>query len=264
MEEKQIVALAERLAAARRERRLVDFLGKGVPPDEATAYRLQFAVHRALVAAGETFAGWKVGAALPAQYTPLGLSGPALAGLFRRNLLPSGAAFPAGYPHRPGIECEVAVRMAADAPAADAPYTRESIAARVAAVMPAMEVVDNRYPELAALDGPARIADDFLQAACVLGEERTDFAALDLAALNGSSVHNGKELGAGPGANVMGHPFAALAWLANRLIELGTHLRAGEIVMTGSVHPPQFLAGRGETSAGFDRLGRVQATFLAE
>lgn len=263
MDERAVAALADRLGAARRERQIIDFLGNDLPPqDERDAYRVQFALHQRLTDGGrDTQAGWKVAAAVPAQYEPIGLTGPALGGLLRSGLLRSGHVFAKGYPLKPGVECEVAVRMAIDAPMSAGPYTAASIMPLVAAIMPAMEVVDNRYSNLAAMKGPARIADDFLQAACILGKEITDTRSIDFAMIQGRTTHNGKELGAGPGSNVMGGAMISLAWLANKLLSLGTNLKAGDIVMTGSVHAPQFLGGPGEVRAGFDELGEVVATF---
>jgi len=50
------------------------------------------------------------------------------------------------------VEFEIAVQMAADLPAADAPYSRGSVAPFVQAVMPAIEIADDRnadYTQLA-------------------------------------------------------------------------------------------------------------------
>jgi len=44
---------------------------------------------------------------------------------------------------------------------------------------------------------------------------------------------------------VMGSALISLAWLANKLNAHGRHLKAGETVLTGSVHPPAFLPGTG-------------------
>jgi len=263
MDDNSVKALAARLAQARIGRARIDFLGGQHPPqDEKDAYRVQFALHEALHAGGrDSLGGWKVAVPLPAQYQPIGLTGPAMGGLLKSGLVKSGARFPAGSLFKPGIECEVAIRMAIDAPQSAGPYTQSSILPLVGAVMPAIEVVDNRYADFAAMMGPARIADDFLQAACVLGREITDFRSIDFAMITGRSIHNGRELASGPGTAVMGNPIAALAWLANKLISLGLNLKGGDIVMTGSVHAPQFLDGPGEVEVGFDELGMVKASF---
>jgi 2-keto-4-pentenoate hydratase len=51
---------------------------------------------------------------------------------------------------------------------------------------------------------------------------------------------NGQEIGSGNGGDVMGHPLNALAWLAEKLAAVGTPLRRGMIVMTGSMVPIQY------------------------
>ncbi len=262
MDDRAVKALAERLAQARLGPAApIDYLGGSNPPqNEKDAFRVQFALHDALQARGEALGGWKVAVPMPAQYQPLGLTGPTMGGLMKSRLLKSGARFPAGSIVKLGIECEVAVRMAIDAPASAGPYTQASILPLVGAVMPAIEVVDNRYADLAGMMGPARIADDFLQHACVLGREITDYRSIDFTMITGRSIHNGREIASGPGTAVMGNPMAALAWIANKLISLGTNLKAGDIVMTGSVHAPQFIDG-GEVEVGFDEMGMVKASF---
>ena len=57
--------------------------------------------------------------------------------------------------------------------------------------------------------------------------------ALDTVA--GRTLINGAETGRGRGADVLGHPLDAVAWLAGALGRHGAILRAGELVMTGSL-----------------------------
>ena len=70
-----------------------------------------------------------------------------------------------------GVECEIAVRLARDLPAAEAPYDQTSVAGALGACMAAIEVVDDRYQDYKSLDAPTLIADDFFNAACVLGRK---------------------------------------------------------------------------------------------
>ena len=124
-----------------------------------------------------------------------------------------------------------------------------------------MEVVENRFADVSKADGKARIADEFLQGACIVGPEIADWQSLDLAAIHGRSSHDGKELAAGPGSNVMGHPLTSLAWLANQLLAKGKTLRAGDVILTGSTHPPQFLAGPGAAVSEFVGIGETRVRF---
>lgn len=257
-------ALADRIADARRKRTTIDFLSSdklaGLSEDDA--YRVQFMVHDRLTASGgDRIAGWKVGVALPAQYQPIGLSTPALAGLYQSGLRESGASFAKGWPIKAGVECEIVVRLGKGCPPGAKEWTPESVKDCVGAVYCGMEVVENRYADVSKIDGKGRLTDDFLQAACVIGPEIKDWRSVDFANLQGRSSHEGKELAAGPGANVMGGAMISLAWLANRLLGLGRQLRAGDIVLTGSVHPPQFLPGPGKAESTFDGYGTTTVTF---
>ena len=127
--------------------------------------------------------------------------------------------------------------------------------------MAGMEIVDARYLDYTQLDTPTLIADDFFDAGCVLGEAVQDWRDLDLATLCGSTKINDQEAGRGKGADVMGHPFEALAWLANNLAARGKFLRAGEFVFTGSVVETKWVKSRDHVMTRIDRLGQVEAQF---
>lgn len=260
MDAKQIDALAARIAEGRHKRATMDWLaGEMASVSEADSYKVQFAVHDKLEAMGWKLAGWKVAFAVPAQYEPLKLSGPAFAGLYQSGIKQSGAVFEKGWPLKAGVECEMVARIARDVPAG-AQYTADSIKPFVANLYCGMEVVENRYGDASKLGGPGRIADDVLQAACIVGTEIKDWQKLDFANVQGRSEHEGKELAAGPGSNVMGGAMISLAWLANKLIANGKHLKAGDTILTGSVHPPQFLPGPGKARSEFKELGSAEIT----
>ena len=116
-----------------------------------------------------------------------------------------------------GVECEIVVRLTADLPREAAPFDRDGVAGAVGALMAGMEIVDDRYVDYKSLDTATLIADDFFDAGCVIGSPVTDWRRLDLTALTGQTLINGVEVGSGSSADVMGHPFEALAWLANSL-----------------------------------------------
>lgn len=263
MNPQEIEALADRIAEFRRARVPLDFLaGATAGISEEEGYKIQFAVHDRLTDRGQNrLAGWKVAFAVPAQYEPLKLSGPAFAGIYQDGVRQSGEVFQQGWPIKAGVECEMVARIARDVTAGSTPYTADSIRPYVANLYCGMEVVENRYGnDVAKLGGPGRIADDVLQAACIVGTEIKDWQKLDLAEVQGRSEFEGKEIGAGPGANVMGGALISLAWLANKLISYGKHLRAGDTVLTGSVHPPVFLPGPGKAKAEFVGLGSAEIT----
>jgi len=95
----------------------------------------------------------------------------------------------------------------------------------------------------------------------VLGEPVADWRALDVPSLSGATRINGIEVGRGRGADVMGHPFEALAWLANSLARRGRSLRSGEFVFTGSVVETKWVQPGDKVVMTIDRLGTVEAVF---
>jgi 2-keto-4-pentenoate hydratase len=91
-----------------------------------------------------------------------------------------------------------------------------------------------------------------------MGDEIEDWQNIDLAATAGRTLIDGDEKGHGTGAEVMGHPFEALAWLANTLTEHGERLMAGQIVLTGSVAPVIWVdQSDAEARIDLDGLGSV-------
>ena len=156
-------------------------------------------MHDRLTADGkDQMAGWKVALTLPTQYEPLKLSGPGV----RRHLperrpperrgVREGLADQARHRVRDGG----AHGQGRDRPAR--PIRPTASRPYVASFYCGAEVVENRYADVTKVSGPGRIADDVLQAACIVGTEVKDWQKLDFAGLKGRSLFDGKEIGAGP------------------------------------------------------------------
>jgi len=105
------------------------------------------------------------------------------------------------------------------------------------------------------------VADDFFAAGCVLGEAVSRTKAPDLLKVAGRAIINDSEVGRGTGADVLGHPHNALAWLANHLAEEGKGLHAGQIVLTGSLVKTVWLDAGDSVKMELDGLGTVEAKF---
>ena len=110
---------------------------------------------------------------------------------------------------------------------------------------------------------PTLIADDFFDAGCVIGTPVRDWRALDISALVGRTLINGVEAGRGTARDVMGHPFAALAWLANSLIDRGQYLKRDEFVFTGSVVETLWVNPGDNVDVEVDNLGTATLSFLS-
>jgi 2-keto-4-pentenoate hydratase len=259
--EKQL-AIAEILAAVRVNRTpLAAMLPEMVPHDEADAYRVQDALHNLLSPDFGSQVGYKIGCTSTVMQLYLGIDHPCAGGLYQHGVQQSGVVLPYGNYVHVGVECEIAVRLGSDVVAGDVPFTAESIAPFVEAYHPAIEIVDDRYADWRGLDPRVLIADDFFAAGCVLGAPVARAAAPDLEAVEGCAMVNGREIGRGTGADVLGHPHHALAWLANHLAARGSTLRAGDVVLTGSLVKTEWLNAGDDVVMELSGLGSVKATF---
>lgn len=158
------------------------------------------------------------------------------------------------------VEFEVAAQLAADLPLQGAPYTRDSVAAAVGALMPAFELADDRNADYRTLSTQAYglIADNAWNEGAVLGAAVEDWRGIDLEAIHGVARINGEIVGEGFGRDVMGHPLTALAWVANNLAKRGKHLRAGQFVITGSLVTSKFPKAGDTLGFELGALGSVQ------
>ena len=95
----------------------------------------------------------------------------------------------------------------------------------------------------------------------MLGEAVPRLKAPNLLKVTGRAIINGEEAGSGSGADVLGHPHNALAWLANHLAQEGKGLHAGQIVLTGSLVKTIWLKAGDTVKMELDGLGTVEATF---
>ena len=206
-------------------------------------------------------AGFKIGATARRMQEYLGLTGPAAGFMAVGNIYRSGATVRFADFVRPGVECELAVRLASDLP--PGPCTTEQAADAVGDLMAGIEIVENRYGELLELGVPTLIADQVYHGAAVLGEPGIhDWRAMDVGALRGRLVVDGHLRDEGVGADLMGHPMNCLAWLAGSPVAAAFGgLKAGKVVMLGSVTPPVWLTGPASVTVEFSPLPPVQVLF---
>ncbi len=259
--EKQL-AIAEILAAVRVNGTALSVPSAAtIPHDEADAYRVQEVLHNLLSPDFGAQVGYKIGCTSTVMQVYLGIDHPCAGGLYESGVHQSGVTLPYKNYIHVGVECEIAVRLASDVTAGDTLFTAESIASFVDAYYPAIEIVDDRYADWRSVDPRMLIADDFFAAGCVLGAPVARVNAPDLLSVDGRAIINGREVGRGTGADVLGHPHHALAWLANHLAESGKTLRAGDIVLTGSLVKTEWLNTGDDVLMELSGLGSVSVRF---
>lgn len=250
--------LAQALWRARGEGTTIAADAAGKPASLEAAYALQAEV----AGLSGPRAGWKIGGTSGPVQKILGLKAPFYAPLFASAVHGNGAAFTVSPVQGAGVEGEFAVTIGEDLGPRAAPYSRDDVAAAVASVAPAIEVAASRVPDWQTIPAALMlIADDGANFAFVPGTETADWRGLDLAAHEVRMFFGGVERAQGTGANVMGHPFEALAWLANQLSAVGETLRAGDIVTTGTCTGFHPVAPGDSVTADFGTLGRVEVSF---
>ena len=258
----RILAAAQIIASARRNRTRL----KALPPDvaprsEAEGYQVQRALHDIMLPESGALIGYKIGCTSKVMQEYLNIPHPCSGGVFARGMYESGARLNASDYVSVGVECEIAVRLMRDLAPSEEPFTAEWVMEAVDAYFPAIEIVDERYESWETLGAPTLIADDFFAAGCVLGEAVARSAVPDLLKVAGRAVINGVEAGRGTGADVLGHPHNALAWLANHLAAEGKGLHAGQIVLTGSLVKTVWLNAGDHVAIELSGLGQVEAVF---
>ena len=232
------------------------------PTDAERAYLVQDRVQALFAEAGRgEIAGWKIGLTTPVMQAFVGFDLPCAGAIFAPDVRPSPARLARADFVGAGVECEVALRLGADMAGTDGGYDRARAAEAVAACMAAFEIIDDRGCDYATLDAPALICDNSWNAGMVLGPEVSDWRGLDLGAVRGRLEMNGALAGEGRGADALGHPLDALAWLANLMIGRGRPLRAGMLVSTGSIVKTQYPKAGDSARFEIPGLGTVEVAF---
>jgi 2-keto-4-pentenoate hydratase len=162
-----------------------------------------------------------------------GIDHPIAGVVLARRVHRSGASIRRSSFGRLGLEFEIAVRIKSDLPVTRMPFTAETIAPHIDGVCAAIELVDDRNADYTSLDVLSLVADNSWNGGIVLSE----FAATwpDLESVLGRATKDGVAIGEGHGRDILGHPFNSVAWLATQLASTGAGLKAGQVVMTGSV-----------------------------
>lgn len=201
-------------------------------PDLAAGYRVQALNAARAMSGGRVPAGYKVAMTSAAVQAQFGIEHPTSGVIFRDTIMKSGAKIEAPLQGR--VEGEIAFEMAHDLEVPDP--TLAQVIACVARALPAIEVVDCRIRDwdLTSFDF---VADNAAAAKVVLGTDEIAVSIDELATIAMRIRINGKVRATGGGADCTAGPLQALHWLAVHLIQNGNRLKAGDIIMSGSLGP---------------------------
>ncbi len=220
------------LLAARGDfRRLARFPETCTPQSADDGYAIQEAFAKVW---GLEVVGYKIGCTSLEAQQLLGSPGPFPGRIFAPYKLDSPATISASAFQRVGIESEFAFTLARDLPPRNKPYGSDEVADAVAALHPAIEIIDPRWADWLKVGVPSIIADNGAIGAMVLGPPLKDWRRLDLPSHKATLYFDGAVKATGTGAAVLGNPLDALTWLANDLARRGFGLKRGDAVTTGT------------------------------
>jgi 2-keto-4-pentenoate hydratase len=255
----------DRLTAARATRRpcapVRDLLRAG---DLDAAYAVQSVWVADQVAAGARVVGRKIGLTNPAVQAQLGVGQPDFGVLLDTMACAAQAPVDRARTLQPKIEAEIAFVLADDLDGAM--IGPAEVAAATAYVVAALEIVDSRIADWD-IDIVDTVADNASSGLFVLGDRRQGLGHLDLADCvmtmrkGGAGGEGGDVVSTGTGAACLGHPLAAVAWLAAAVRDRGNPLRAGEVVLSGALGPMVSVAPGDVFLADISGVGQVGATF---
>ncbi|HJR00889.1 MAG TPA: fumarylacetoacetate hydrolase family protein [Methylomirabilota bacterium] len=221
------------------------------------AYGLQRQLEQALVGRGERVVGYKVGFTTAALQKRHGVSEPVLGFMLASGVFGGGDTVPLARFVAIGVEVEVAFLLKADL--AGPGVTTASALLAVEGAIPSFELIDFR------LSGTPRgidvVADGVYTNAIVLGRPLTPVAGMDLALEGVVFEQDGQIVATQTAAEVLGNPLVSLAWAANALGRMGRGLRAGDVVLTGSISKVLRPTAGQSVRASFTRLGSVGCRF---
>jgi 2-keto-4-pentenoate hydratase len=244
--------------AARREPRPLAPPSASRPLTPAEAYAFQDRLREALVARGERVIGWKAGLTSRAARTLFEATEPVCGFLLASGVFPSGSEVPMARFVSLAVEAEVAFVLREDL--AGPGVTPARALAAVAGALPALELVDLRYAGKAV--STDLVADGVAANALVLGNALTPVAGLDLALEGLVYELNSTMAATNTAAEVMGNPANSLAWIANHLAGRALGLKAGDVVMTGSISTLLRPKAGDAVRASYTRLGSVAVRFV--
>jgi 2-keto-4-pentenoate hydratase len=229
------------------------------PGSRAEGYAIQAELARL---SGQSVVGWKIAATSTAGQQHIHVDGPLAGALLSARALEGGARNSLSGNNMKVAEAEFAFRMAKPLPRRAQAYSVAEVLAAVASLHPAIEVPDSRYEDFTCVGAAQLIADVACACWFVIGPAtRADWRGVDLARHGVNAYRNGALAGQGSGANVLGDPRSALAWIANELCTHCDGLRAGDVVMTGTCLTPVPVSAGDGVRADFGELGSLEVGF---
>lgn len=184
---------------------------------------------------GEQIIGKKIGVTSKAVQNMLGVHQPDFGYLTDRMVYADGDEMPISEQLiQPRAEGEIAFVLKRDLIGPG--ITNTEVLAATEFVVPCFEIVDSRIQDWK-IKIQDTVADNASCGLLVLGGQAVDPRKVDLVTAGMVVEKNGEIISTGAGAAALGSPVNCIAWLANTLGQFGIPLKAGELILSGSLVP---------------------------
>jgi 2-keto-4-pentenoate hydratase len=193
----------------------------------------QLRQRRKLLDAGKKPLGWKLAFGGPAALERLRITAPLVGFLMADSILASGSTISCVDWKKSAAEPELAVYLQKDLPSgADRKTTMEAIAGLGAAI----ELADVDHPSD---DVEGTLVRNIYQRRVILGACDAKYAGGNLSGLNARVFRNGAEMTNTSDLEALtGELLTIVGHVADLLAHFGESLRAGQIIIAGSITPP--------------------------
>lgn len=228
------------------------------PTDAVGAYGVQAINTRFWEGQGRRIVGRKAGLTAKAVQVQLGVDQPDFGVLFEDMRVADGGSLDPARCLQPKAEAEIAFVLGADLPSADT--TPEEVAAAVATVHAAIEIVDSRIADWK-ITFADTVADNGSSAFFVLAQQGLPLAGLDLEGAAMEMRIGGAVVSTGIGAAALGNPLNAAAWLARTLAARGEPLKAGDVLLAGALGPMVTLTPGDHVETSVAGIGACSFTY---
>ena len=222
-------------------------------PRIETGMKKQFALRAERLSKGEKPIGWKAGFGAPTPLQKLKLEACLVGFMTDKGRIDSGTAVSLSGWSKPALEPEVAIYIGRDVPAgADADTAR----AAIAAIGPAIEIVDLKPP---LGDVEWILSGNIFHRYVILGERDASRAGGKVDGLTAKVSRNGGESASTTEIEGLTGPLTAIVQrIADTVAGMGETLKAGEVIIAGSITAPLFLNSEDrEIVYSLDPIGTV-------
>ena len=261
LDKQQIETFGDALFDALTTRTTIEPLTEQAPGIEISdAYEISRRFLARRLDAGETMIGKKIGVTSAAVMNMLNVHQPDFGFLTNKMVYGTSAEVPASTEMiAPKAEGEIAFILKDDLSGPG--VTNADVLAATDFVMPCFEIVDSRIKDWK-IKIQDTVADNASCGVIVLGDEARKPSEIDLSTCGIVVTLNGEIVSTGAGAAALGSPVNCITWLANTLGEFGIGLKAGELILSGSLVPLQAVKPGDSMHMQIGGLGQAAARFV--